>query len=189
MSTVVRGAEQARAASKKKAILEAATDLMISGGLNKVTHRQVAAEAGVPVGSIGYYYTSRENLIRVCLDSIQVRCAELIRQRAADVGPDTTVEQLAEIIVEAACLGYLNDLKGYILATVDVAREQIGSDSPDNQLTQFVALVDVLLRKADRESANARRIIEAVTAASILSSSFGDSASHAAQEAVIDVIS
>lgn len=62
--------EQARAIEKRAAILHAATELLLNEGLRGVTHRQVAAEAKVPVGSIGYYYSTREKLVVTCLDQL-----------------------------------------------------------------------------------------------------------------------
>ena len=59
--------EQARAIEKRAAILHAATELLLNEGLRGVTHRQVAAEAKVPVGSIGYYYSTREKLVVLSL--------------------------------------------------------------------------------------------------------------------------
>ena len=46
--------EQARAVEKRSAILDAAIRLLLTEGMKGVTHRQVAAAASVPVGSIGY---------------------------------------------------------------------------------------------------------------------------------------
>ena len=57
---VASRSEQARAVEKRSAILDAAIDLLLTEGLRGLTHRQVAAAAAVPVGSIGYYYSTRD---------------------------------------------------------------------------------------------------------------------------------
>ena len=61
-----RKVQQQRARTKRDAIHEATVRLLLAEGMRAVTHRQVAAIADVPVGSIGYYFDSREKLIMTC---------------------------------------------------------------------------------------------------------------------------
>lgn len=49
---------------KRRSILDAALRVVGSGGTEAVTHRRVAAEAGVPLGSTTYYFASRDDLLR-----------------------------------------------------------------------------------------------------------------------------
>lgn len=49
---------------KRRSILDAALRVVASGGAEAVTHRRVAAEAGVPLGSTTYYFASRDELLR-----------------------------------------------------------------------------------------------------------------------------
>jgi DNA-binding transcriptional regulator YbjK len=48
---------------RRRGILEAVLRLIAEGGVDAVTHRRVAAEAGVPLGSTTYYFRSREELV------------------------------------------------------------------------------------------------------------------------------
>jgi DNA-binding transcriptional regulator YbjK len=61
-----RGAEGTLPQSelKRRSILDAALRVVASGGAEAVTHRRVAAEAGVPLGSTTYYFASRDDLLR-----------------------------------------------------------------------------------------------------------------------------
>ncbi|MDJ0786489.1 MAG: TetR family transcriptional regulator [Myxococcota bacterium] len=49
--------------SRREVILDATLRVIGAGGIDSVTHRRVAAEAGVPLGSIAYYFDSRDELI------------------------------------------------------------------------------------------------------------------------------
>lgn len=51
-------------------ILQSARDLMIAGGYHNLTMRKVAAEAGISVGNLSYYYPSKEHLMRDLLDQV-----------------------------------------------------------------------------------------------------------------------
>jgi DNA-binding transcriptional regulator YbjK len=46
------------------AILDAVLRVIAAEGAEAVTHRRVAAEAGVPLGSTTYYFASRDDLVR-----------------------------------------------------------------------------------------------------------------------------
>ncbi|MEW6268537.1 MAG: TetR family transcriptional regulator [Thermodesulfobacteriota bacterium] len=57
-------AELPQAERKRRAILDAVLRVVAEGGVDAVTHRRVAAEAEVPLGSTTYYFASREDLLR-----------------------------------------------------------------------------------------------------------------------------
>ena len=54
-------------ADRREEILRAALRLIGSRGMHHVTHRDVAAEAGVPLGSTTYYFSTKEELLREAL--------------------------------------------------------------------------------------------------------------------------
>jgi DNA-binding transcriptional regulator YbjK len=49
---------------RRRSILDAALRVVAAGGVEAVTHRRVAAKAGVPLGSTTYYFASRDDLLR-----------------------------------------------------------------------------------------------------------------------------
>lgn len=53
-----------RSAQRRTAILEGTLRLIAEGGVDAVTHRRVAAEAGVSLSSTTYYFDRREDIIR-----------------------------------------------------------------------------------------------------------------------------
>jgi TetR/AcrR family transcriptional regulator, regulator of biofilm formation and stress response len=56
-----------RAQRRRTAILEAALRLIGREGRQALTHRAVAAEAGVPLGATTYYFSSRDDLLAQAL--------------------------------------------------------------------------------------------------------------------------
>lgn len=69
-----------RRAKREQAMLDAAVRLLASEGRGGVTHRAVAAEAGVPLGATTYYFESRDDL----LERAFARWAEVETARFAD---------------------------------------------------------------------------------------------------------
>jgi len=57
----------ARGERRRRAILDATLALVGREGTAAVTHRAVAAEAGVPLAATTYYFDSKEELIRDAL--------------------------------------------------------------------------------------------------------------------------
>ncbi|MCO5316386.1 MAG: TetR family transcriptional regulator [Solirubrobacterales bacterium] len=59
--------------ARRRAIVEAATELILDSGVNDLTHRRVAARAGVPLGSTTYYFGSLDELKEAALELLAVR--------------------------------------------------------------------------------------------------------------------
>ena len=51
------------AENRRRAILAATLRIVAASGIDAVTHRRVAAEAGVPLGSTTYYFRSRDEML------------------------------------------------------------------------------------------------------------------------------
>lgn len=66
---------------RRTALLDAALRLIGNRGLRAVTHRAVQEEAGLPHGSVTYYFKTREQLIVAVVE----RLVELDRERIADL--------------------------------------------------------------------------------------------------------
>ena len=71
-----RHVRRARTATYEKgqvrieAILDAAAEVLISEGYNKLTLRQIALQAGITVGNLTYYYRTKEALLQDLLEKI-----------------------------------------------------------------------------------------------------------------------
>ncbi len=51
-------------------ILKSARNLMITSGYHKLTLRKVAADAGISVGNLSYYYSNKQDLMRDLFDTV-----------------------------------------------------------------------------------------------------------------------
>jgi AcrR family transcriptional regulator len=102
-------------------------------GLQGVTFREVAAEAGVSVALVQHYFGTKENLLIGTLDTQSARLGALIGGRLERLGPDAApLEQLRTIA--GSCLGADPDSRAAMLLYHGFAA---------------VALTDAGLRRAD----------------------------------------
>ena len=100
-----RGRRDPRGEQRRTELLEAAIRLIGTRGMDAVTHRAVAAEAGVPAASTSYYFRSKGELIDEALAALAEGEIERLRQRREAVGGhiadvDVLTEALAQWIEE-----------------------------------------------------------------------------------------
>jgi DNA-binding transcriptional regulator YbjK len=81
-----RGRRDPRGALRRAELLEAAIELIGAQGLDAVTHRAVAAAAGVPAASTSYYFRSMDELIDEALRTLAEREIERLRERRSALG-------------------------------------------------------------------------------------------------------
>lgn len=87
------------AEGRRREILVAALNVIAEGGADAVTHRRVAAKAGVPLGSLTYYFDSREELIREAFRLYIDEATEFVLGVEREI-PPTSVADLVDLIVE-----------------------------------------------------------------------------------------
>src|SRR6266851_217399 len=66
------------AEGRRREILAAALRVIGAGGPDAITHRRVAAEARVALGSLTYYFESRDDLVRQAFRFYLQRSSELL---------------------------------------------------------------------------------------------------------------
>jgi DNA-binding transcriptional regulator YbjK len=96
MSAATHPSTLPRAELRRREILSAVLRVVAAGGVDAVTHRRVAAEAGVSLGSTTYHFDSRDELI---LEAFRFLIANE-NERMAEFGSDFAVNDL-ESFVEA----------------------------------------------------------------------------------------
>src|SRR3954454_18306759 len=73
ISSQTRGRRDPRGERRRAELLDAAIGLIGAHGLDEVTHRAVAAAAGVPAATPSYYFRSKDDLIDERLLLVAVR--------------------------------------------------------------------------------------------------------------------
>jgi DNA-binding transcriptional regulator YbjK len=122
------GPRQRRGIVRRKAILDAAVELLLASGMAAITHRAVADAAETPLGAIRYYFQTREALLLACLDVVETEraaaAADIVRSAAGWAHPPPVVTT-AELLVRSFMGPRLDDctLRGTIGWLIDSARE------------------------------------------------------------------
>jgi TetR/AcrR family transcriptional regulator, regulator of biofilm formation and stress response len=130
---------QANGTDRRDAILRAALQLIGRQGMHAVTHRDVAAEAGVPLASTTYYFESKgELLTEALLLFVRDELERLERAAASFDGVTASPEQVADAM------------------TAEVQRTL---DKPEQQVAQFE-----LYLQATRDPQLARASVQAFDA-------------------------
>jgi len=92
-------AEQATA-DRREQILEATLRVIGRSGRQAVTHRAVAKEAGVPLGSTTYYFDSRDDLLRQALEHVAASEIERYDRRGEELRDVKSARELADRLVD-----------------------------------------------------------------------------------------
>lgn len=87
------------AEQRRRAILDATLRVIAADGVEVVTHRRVAAEAGVPLGSTTYYFDSRDALVRAAFRHYVARTLAALTALGS-AQPKDTVEDLVAFLIE-----------------------------------------------------------------------------------------
>src|SRR3954468_18366429 len=94
---------QSRGEERIDQILRATLEVIRREGLGAVTHRTIADESGVPLGSLTYYFATKQDLLRSALRlyvaedvaRLRVTAEELL---AAGAGGEEVVERFAAVL-------------------------------------------------------------------------------------------
>lgn len=91
---------QARGERRRREIAAAALRIVEQEGLDGVTHRRVAAEAGVPLASTTYYFSSLEDLMEAATAQLIEREAAALARLAAAVGEqEVSIDEGIEALI------------------------------------------------------------------------------------------
>lgn len=116
---------QKRGRQRRSAILDAAASILFASGMSTVTHRQVAAAANVPLGSIRYYFSTREDLLLAAVDQLETERSMAADRALGEALENATPHDTAELFLLAFYGPDLSDtrLAGYVGIVVDCSRE------------------------------------------------------------------
>lgn len=146
--------------ARRAAILDAALDLIALEGPAKVTHRAVAARAGVPLAATTYYFGSKDEILLAALELVAEREAAALtaaRGLLGDGVPDPGDVARALVATLAAephlaakfelylAAGRRPELRAVARRSVAAFVELAASVVPPQHASTFVACVDGLV--------------------------------------------
>lgn len=165
--TASRVPQQARGEERRELILRATLAVIGRSGIAAVTHRSVAEEAGVPLGSLTYWFATKDDLLREALRRFVADEAERLNavavQLGAGAGPADIAERFAavleanggpeqiaqfELYLEAARTPALREIADESFRAYEevaaAALRAAGVDDPERIAPLFVSLADGL---------------------------------------------
>lgn len=128
---------------RRERILRAAIELVQRSGIASVTARSVAAGAGVPVGSVAYYFESVAGLLREAGARVLRLRTEALGERLAGTCPENVVRRLAELIHHQLTDQRTTSIVAYELYMLGMrdAKFREASRSSNAQLREWLAQV------------------------------------------------
>jgi DNA-binding transcriptional regulator YbjK len=106
---------------RRKDILEATLRVIGEGGVNSVTHRAVAHEAGVSLASTTYYFDSKSALVEEALELMIARSIESVRRHTASPPQISRAELIDRIVAFADT--QINDPQALLTAQYELMLE------------------------------------------------------------------
>jgi len=86
---------------RRRALVEAAADLILESGLDAVRHRAVATRAGLPLASTTYYFDSLDDLLTCAMHYNGERELDAMRERVREIRQlPRSREGTADLIVD-----------------------------------------------------------------------------------------
>lgn len=137
---------------RRRAIIEAAAELVVEGGAASLTHRAVAARAGVSLGSTTQYFGSLDELRELALQSLSYLIDAGLAEVEAQLLPlDDAPERLAREMH-----GFLADERA-VRADLELVHAGLGDDPRLRELALRWTdrLVEILSRHLDPPVAEA----------------------------------
>jgi AcrR family transcriptional regulator len=86
---------------RRRQLTDALLRIASTRGLRAVTMREVAAEAGVSLRLVQYYFTDKRTLLNSGVAELAARLDRRVTARAATAGPNLTVRQVFDVVLGA----------------------------------------------------------------------------------------
>ena len=86
---------------RRRQLTDALLRIAATRGLRAVTMREVAAEAGVSLRLVQYYFTDKKTLLESGVAELAARLDRRVKARAAEAGGNLTIRQVFEVVLGA----------------------------------------------------------------------------------------
>jgi DNA-binding transcriptional regulator YbjK len=140
-------ARQARGQERVEQILHGALAVIDRGGVAAVTHRSVAEEAGLPLGSLTYYFPTKQELLREALRLHVGEDAGRLRELAAGLAArGASGEEIVEAFAQQFAGGHpdIAQFELYLEAARDPELREVAAES----LRAYAEVGEIALRAA-----------------------------------------
>jgi len=131
--TESRVPQQARGEERRERILRATLAVIGRSGIGAVTHRSVAEEAGVPLGSLTYWFGTKDDLLREALRRFVADEAQRLKGVAEQLGtgadPAAVAERYASVLEDNAGDEQIAQFELYLEAARNPALRDIAAES------------------------------------------------------------
>ena len=139
---------QTRGEERIDEILRATLDVIRREGLGAVTHRSVSDASGVPLGSLTYYFATKQDLLRAALGRYVAEDIARLRATAeellaGDAPADQVVERFAALL-EADATGGAAQFELYL----EAARDPLLRETATESLRAYADVAALVLRAA-----------------------------------------
>lgn len=128
---------------RRARIAKAAIEVVADRGVDGLTHRAVAAAAGVPLGSTTYHFQTLDDLLEVALRHAAEDNIRRLRAWSRSLPPDVDLAvALAEMVMDYVCHQVPHTVVEYDLYVAALHRPQLRavSSSWDDALTELFGL-------------------------------------------------
>lgn len=111
---------------RRNRIARAAITVIAERGINALTHRMVAAEAGVPLGSTTYHFATLDDLVAVALDEAARRNIDTLREWNAALPEDVDlVTALTDLVLDSVTKQRADTIAEYNLYALALQRPHL----------------------------------------------------------------
>lgn len=133
---------------RRNRVVRAAITVIAEEGIDALTHRRVAAAAGVPLGSTTYHFGSLDDLLAAALDDAANRSVAQLREWERNLEPDADLAAaLADFVIGSLTEQREHTLAEYNLYALALQRPHLRKAAAawDNTLAElFVSRTDPL---------------------------------------------
>ena len=121
--------QQARGEERRERILRATLGVIARDGIAAVTHRRVAAEGDVPLGSLTYWFATKDDLLREALRLFVDEETERLRRVGEgltdDMSPEEIANRFAEVLESSGDTDQLAQFELYLEAARNPALREV----------------------------------------------------------------
>ena len=108
---------QERSTRRREQLLQASIALLSESGVSALTHRAVAARAGLPASSTGYYFPTIQELVDATVDAYTERgLADVVAAASVSFCPGMTNDQ----VLDTLTLALINAPRGLQMSILDL---------------------------------------------------------------------